>query len=499
MRSFAQRFPRVSSAFGVARRRHRPIRAVIVLTLHVVGLIMSIDAVMSTRTPQGAIAWAFSLNTVPLIAVPAYAVFGDSGFDEYVATSSSDLDAYRPVAREHLRGVSRAVLEDGEKVGLLATMARISQLPATHGNRFDLLTDGENTFQSIFNEIETAKDYILVQFYIVRDDELGQRLAERLKAKAREGVRVHLLYDDYGSMGLDGKFVRELGNAGVEVTSFMKLDGSPNRFQLNFRNHRKLVVIDGRVAFLGGHNVGVEYLGQHPKLTPWRDSSVRVTGPVVTCLQVPFAEDWMWATGEALKDLQWNLGEEWQRPEGGGGKAVAVATGPAESTEDGSLFFQAAINAAEERIWIATPYLVPDEAVIGALRLAALRGVEVKLLIPDLADSALVRRTSYSYVKELDMEGVTIHRYTRGFLHQKVVLIDENFSAIGSSNLDTRSLRLNFELMLVAEDAQLARRIEAMLVEDFSHSRRVDGGELDEKSKWFQFTVRIARLLAPIQ
>lgn len=472
--------------------------SVFVVIMHALGFILSISAIMGTRTPQGAIAWAISLNTFPYAAVPAYWVFGESEMDDYFKERSSGIAEVRPVAEKLIAEIDEAGLRPSQTSNLMETLSRISSLPVTGGNRAELLVDGENTFRSIFDAIDEAEDYILVQFYIIKADKLGNELKDRLIKKAHEGVKVYVLYDDYGSLDLTEEFSGELRDAGVKIHSFMNVSGDVNRFQLNFRNHRKVVIVDGKTGFVGGHNVGDEYMGRHPELTPWRDSNLRLTGPVVTCMQVAFAEDWHWATGILPEKLNWDI-EQWSGREVGGAHAVCIPTGPADELETCSLMFQSAVQSAKDRIWIASPYFVPDQAFVQALQLASLRGVDVRIIIPEKSDSILVSYSSYSYLEELEAAGVQVWRYHEGFLHQKVILVDDDFAAVGSANLDNRSFRLNFEIMVGVEDEDFANDVAEMLVRDLSNSRIATSSDITDKGFWFRLKVRVARLLAPIQ
>ena len=492
------RHPKTARLLGFAHAKRRPLWRVFLIVMHIIGFIQSISAVMDTRTSQGAIAWALSLNTIPVIAVPAYAIFGDNDFTTYVATRNAGLEEVRPTAEALIASIHEADVARTDREGLMGTLSNLSSLPVTLGNKPELLVDGKNTFRSIFEAIDQAEKYILVQFYIIRSDSTGWDLANRLMEKARAGVEVYFLYDDYGSLGMSDDYIRQLRESGVHMQSFLNLMGGANRFQLNFRNHRKLVIVDGKTAFVGGHNVGDEYLGMHPTLTPWRDSHMRLTGPVVTCLQVPFAEDWHWASGKTLSDLDWNIASK-KDITGETAEAICIPTGPADPMETCSLAFLACINASRERLWIATPYFVPDEPIIQALQLASRRGVDVRILIPELFDSELVRFSSYSYLRDMEMAGAQVWRYQKGFLHQKVMLVDQDFVSIGSANLDNRSFRLNFELQVGVRDRDFNKKVEAMLLEDFSNARRASPEELNDKSAPFKLGVRISRLLAPIQ
>ncbi len=494
----SERYPRFKTARDWWRKKRRQIKVAFVLVMHLLGAVTSVQAVMATRTSQGAIAWVISLNTFPYVAVPAYWVLGQSKFDGYDLVRHSEMLAQSDVEAEALEILEReGMLVQGEtprersQVRLLENLAL---LPLTRNNEVELLVDGEETFDAIFESIRSAEDYILVQFYIIRPDELGNKLKDALLAKAAEGVRVYLLYDGVGSMGLTEPYLQALSDGGVETASFRTTRGPGNRFRLNFRNHRKIVVVDGKEAFVGGHNVGDEYLGKDPKLSPWRDTHVRVRGPVTLEAQMTFLEDWQWATGR-IPELNWMP----EKAPNGDTVALCLPTGPADELETATLFFLNAINGAQNRIWIVSPYFVPDEQLISALQLAALRGVEVRILIPENPDQVLVYLSSFSYLEEAEKAGVEIYRYQPGFLHQKVMLVDDHTATIGTANFDNRSMRLNFEVTMMFVDKAFALEVEEMLDADFRASRRVTSDEYKEGSLPFRFSVRAARLLAPVQ
>jgi cardiolipin synthase len=356
-----------------------------------------------------------------------------------------------------------------------------------------LLADVRETFDAIFEAIGSARSYILVQFFIVRDDRLGRDLQSRLMKKAREGVRVYFLIDEVGSHALPRRYVEELRFSGARIESFRTTRGRGNRMQLNFRNHRKLVVCDGLIAVTGGSNVGVEYLGESARFGPWRDTHAEARGPVVQALQLPFLEDWHWAT-EEVPELNW-------KPSDSSANQVAqvLATGPADDLDMCSLAFLDAVNSARERLWIASPYFVPDQAVLAALQLAAVRGVEVRVMLPSKPDHYLPYLSSFSYYDALAKAGIKLYRYEAGFMHQKVMLVDGVLAAVGSINVDYRSFHLNFELALLVTDPSFARDVGAMLERDFSNCRLVDFAEYSQRSLPFRVAVRLARLLSPVQ
>ena len=470
------------------------VTAALVAIFHLLGFISSIHAVMSTRTSQGAIAWAVTLNTFPYLAVPAYWVFGRSKFQGYVVARRNTDVRNDFIESEAIKSVAQFQVSDAEGADAARAAEALAAMPVLGGNRVDLLIDGDATFDSILKGIDEAQEYILVQFYIVRDDGLGRALKEHLIAKANEGLRVYFLFDEIGSHSLPSSYQQELRDAGAEVHEFNTRKGSRNRFQLNFRNHRKIVVTDGKIAWIGGHNVGDEYLGKDPEFGHWRDTHVRIEGPAVFKAQVSFTEDWYWAT-ETLPKLKWVANAA---PDGSDSRVLLLPTGPADELESANLMFVHAINSAQKRIWIASPYFVPEHSVMVALQLAGLRGVDVRILIPDEPDHMLVYLAAFSYFDEAGQTGVKFYRYTDGFLHEKAMLIDDNVAAVGTANFDNRSFRLNFEVTALVADPVFAQEVQQMFEDDFAQSRLMEEGEYDRKPWYFRLGVRVARLASPI-
>ena len=468
---------------------------VLALFIHLSGAVSALHAAVRTRTAQGAVAWSISLLTFPYLALPLYWVFGRGKFYGYVAARrSGDLKI------NHLAEALQLCLAQDHQASLPASEAEhlrviqhLAGMPFTRGNAMTVLKNGEAAYATMFAAIDAAEDYVLLQVYLLRDDDLGRDLKTRLVRRAREGLRVYVLYDEIGSYGLPHGFTRELKAGGVVVHPFGTTQGPVNRFQLNFRNHRKIIVIDGKQAYVGGLNFGDEYLGRNAALGPWRDTHLQLSGPIVQAIQLAFVEDWFWAVHE-VPELVWAP----QADAAGDVAALALATGPADLQENCELFFLEAIRSARQRIWIASPYFVPDEQIIGALELARLRGVEVRVLLPGKAEHLSVHLAGYGYYPVAERIGMEIYRYQPGFLHQKVMLVDNDLVSVGTANLDNRSFRLNFELSIVVWDRDFAREIERMLDDDFAQSRRVAAGELDDRSFWFRFGVSLSRLLGPI-
>ncbi|WP_122606272.1 MULTISPECIES: cardiolipin synthase [Pseudomonas] len=463
--------------------------------IHLLGTGAAIHALLTVRTSQGAIAWAMPLLFIPYFTLIPYLVFGRSSFDAYIK-ARRDANQEMRVAIGSLNWrpwIEEAVAARRSKAYTsLRAMPKLGNMPALANNKVRLLINGEETFGAILEAIRAARQTILVQFFIIHDDALGRQLQTLLLEKAAEGVSIFVLYDRIGSHALPAAYIDKLRAGGVQIKAFATHGGWLNRFQINFRNHRKIVVVDGLKGYMGGHNVGDEYMGLKPPLAPWRDTHVEVIGPVVACLQESFAEDWFWATRE-LPPL--SLPETF--PEDGV-LCQLLASGPADAQETCSLFFVEAIHAAEERVWITSPYFIPDEAVSAALRLAVLRGVDVRLLLPSRPDHYVVYAASSLYAFDAVRAGVRVFRYGPGFLHQKVVLVDNEITAIGSANLDNRSFRLNFELMLLTVDPDFSNQVEAMLNADFAQAREISIQESRETRRLHQLGMRVARLISPI-
>jgi len=466
----------------------------LVVFVSLLGVLSALNAVMTARTSQGATAWVISLITLPYIAIPLYWFFGRSKFNGYtVARKEAE-----KLVNEKLKDVvtqAKNYTPDESSLGIFeSTAQQLVKMPYLQANALDLLIDGKKTFQSIFAGIDEAKKYILLEFYIIRDDTLGLQIQHALIQKAKEGVQIYFLYDEIGSYQLSQGYLDTMRQAGIQVYNFHTQKGIRNRFQINFRNHRKIVVIDGKSAWIGGHNIGDEYLSKSKKFGHWRDTHIKITGASVIAVQKTFIEDWYWATESFIKHLQWNPIPSQKENK----KILIVPSSPADRLETASLMFIQAINAAKKRIWISSPYFVPDGAISKALQLAGLRGVDVRILIPDKADHILVYLAAFTYFKNVGATGVKFFRYNNGFLHQKVMLIDDSHATVGTANLDNRSLRLNFEITALITDKPFAQEIKAMFENDFKHAYEINITEIEKKSFLFKLITRLARLTSPV-
>ena len=467
--------------------------AVIVVVIYTIAIACAIEAVMTVRTAQGAIAWIVLLLTLPYLALPLYLIFGRNRFAGYLEQRSEIEAQTEALSEETLEAIGRHTQYGDPAFPIYGSLARLVRLPATGGNDVELLINGQATFASLLAGLESAQNYILFQFYIIRDDNLGARIGEILSRKASAGVRVFLLYDEIGSRRFTRTgLYRRMQRAGVRSAAFNTTQGRRNRLQLNFRNHRKVVVVDGRMAWVGGHNIGDEYLGLGRR-GPWRDTHLRLRGPAVMSAELAFATDWRWATRLPV-DVAW----EFHDGRVGDCNVLMFPSDPASEFEEAGLMYHEVISSARQRIWIASPYFVPDRGIVSALQLAALRGVDVRVMIPDRPDGPVVGMANWAFTRELLPAGVNVYRYREGFLHQKVFLMDDRLAGVGTANFDNRSFRLNFEITALVENAGFCAQVEAMLKADFEQSHRVVAQNLRDKPFWFPFAMGAARLMSPV-
>lgn len=460
--------------------------------IHAAGIYFALQALMISRTPQAAIGWGLALAVCPYLAIPLFLIFGESRFSGYTLAGQDrheELDAGLRQAQRALTPFRCAFPSKYSDAERLAVSLR--GLPATKGNTCRLLIDGKETFRTIFRAIEGARSYVIVQFYIIHDDALGRELRERLLEASRRGVRCWLLYDNVGSKGLTDAYFGELRDAGVSCQAFVTNRQFGRQFQINFRNHRKLVVVDGRIAFFGGLNAGDEYLGLGV-LGSWRDTHLQLEGPAIMALQVSFLEDWYYASKE-VPDLPFE-------PSVAGDQTVLpFASSPSESWNATAAVYSEIIQDVRDRLWIASPYFVPDPMLRSAIGHAALRGVDVRIILPQKPDHLLPWLSSYTFYPLMREAGVKIWRYQRGFMHQKVLLADNDLAIVGSANLDFRSLTLNFELSAVVQDVAFAKSVEKMLEKDFARSEAENLQKFEKGTYLFRLKCRLAALMSPEQ
>lgn len=465
------------------------------------GLISLPRLLVERRDSTATLSWLLAILFIPFLGLLAYWLFGSVRIKRvrrrkarvhHALAEASDRSAALPLKRFARPTESRETLSVLETAMRLAD--RISKATATSGNRFDLLLDGDAAFAAIEEAIRSARHHVHVEFYIYRPDGIGTRIRDLLIEKLRQGVEVRLLYDHAGSFSLKASFLAPLVAAGGEVAAFLPVLRISRRFNMTLRNHRKIVVCDGRVGFAGGINVGDEYLRGGARRTRWRDTHARIEGPAVLRLQEVFAEDWYFTTSRDLLDSQ-----HFPEPEAAGDELVQVlASGPDQPWEVIHRILFTAITQAEHSVLITTPYLIPDQAMQVALQTAALRGVDVRILIPRRSDHRLIDYAARSFLPELIAAGVRVFAYGAGMMHAKTAVVDGVWSTVGSANMDIRSFRLNFEANLVVYGRNLAMRLTDVIEADLLNATEIRLASLKRRPYRDRVLEGACRILSPV-
>jgi cardiolipin synthase len=365
----------------------------------------------------------------------------------------------------------------------------------TQNNEVEIFTDGQAKFNSLFKSIEVATDHIHLMYYIVHDGLLGRSLINVLAQKAAAGVQVRFLYDDVGSSDLPKHFFDKLVQAGGEVAAFFPSKIPYFNLRVNYRNHRKLAIIDGSHGYIGGFNIGDEYLGLDAYFGFWRDTHLKITGTGVLQMQAQFGLDWNLSSArQIVTDLRYYPPIE---PIGKVGLQI-VSSGPNQSEEQIENAYVKMIHTAKKSVYLQSPYFIPDESLITALKIASYSGVNVKLMLPAKGDNRWVHWASFSYLEELLDAGVECYLYEKGFLHAKTMVIDGRVSSVGTANLDNRSLKLNFEMNAFMYDSEIADRLEQIYNEDLKSCRLLTLAEHRQRPLARKLKESIARLLSPI-
>ena len=474
------------------------------LLLLVIGLIIAFDVVavftlifFERRDPESVLAWILTVLALPVGGFVLYLIFGFKYFKTraFGLKSTGDLAVLSRVRK----GEELAVADDPERVlKALVDYAELAHLLwadsaafLTAGNQVEVYTNGNQKFDALVEAIQGAKKHIHLEYYILRDDALGERLLLALEAKAREGVQVRILYDDLGNK-IPRERYRKLTALGARVSGFYRALVPSVGLRLNYRNHRKIAVIDGTIGFVGGFNIGDEYLGLGP-LGPWRDTAVRIRGAAVRSVQLRFVLDWNWATKEGL-----TLGDTYFVPSTKVGTASIqiVSGGPDTTWNPPREEYVKIVNLAKRTCYLQTPYFIPDVSVMTALRIAALSGVDVRIMIPAKADQPFVHWASLSNVGELLEAGVRVFTYSKGFLHAKTVTIDDSVTSIGSANWDLRSFKWNFETNAVIYDRELGEKYRRIFEDDMTRSTEITKESYGKRSHGVRFKESVCRLFS---
>jgi cardiolipin synthase len=422
---------------------------------------------LARKRPTATLAWVWSIIGLPFIGPVAYFMFGADRMQRKRLRKAARLGLLRHRAPRQLRDLLAELPE--QKTELVQTLTNINQIPASTAKKVQLLIDSVTFYPALKEAIEAAEHHIHIEFFIWRDDEIGRDILKCLTRAAGRGVRVRLLLDQIGCFGVSKGFFRELTEAGGKFSWFYSLPLWRHSRFMNLRNHRKLQIFDGRIAFVGGMNIGREYAGLDPDLGAWNDAQLRVEGAVVKHLQELFAEDWFFATNEIFQ------GEDYfpTIPAQDGHLVQIIAGGPDVPREPIPKSMVTLLAAARRRVWLTTGYFVPNQLFLTGLQLAAARGVDVRLLVSEKSDHRYLVEIGRSYYEDLLGWGVRVFEFSEGINHKKAMLLDDEWLMIGSANSDNRSMRLNFELNLLAHAPGAAGELEALLLREFHVSEEI--------------------------
>lgn len=473
----------------------------------VILILVCLKVVYDTGSNTKALAYLFAVIFLPFFGVVFYFVFGTNYRKRKIYSRKLIADD-KQTARLEL-GIQRnsgKVIESGDDVvqtykGMAKLLLKENMSPLSNNNQVELLVNGEEKFPKVLEALRKAEHHIHLEYYIYEDDKIGEEIEAILREKAQAGVEVRFIYDDFGSRSIRKRLVPRLRDCGVEAYPFYKVFFLLLANRLNYRNHRKIIVIDGRIGFIGGINVSDKYINgakaSKKRALFWRDTHVKLEGAAVHYLQHLFLCDWNFCADQALVPDEKFFPR--QNGEKKGDKVVQIAASGPDSDNPTILFaILQAINLATKELLITTPYFIPEQGVIDALRIASLSGVKVKLLVPGKSDSLIVNAAAKSYYSELLDAGIEIFRYQKGFVHAKTLVADRELSVIGSANMDYRSFDLNFEANAIIYDVEIGGQLTDVFYNDLKNAKKIDAFKWEQRHWLKKLFGKTVRLIAPL-
>lgn len=461
---------------------------------------VAVMVILEKRSPFKTIAWILILILIPIFGLVFYLFFGQEYRKQklFSRRGVKSLRKIRRLSTKQLREIEHTDLQLSpdvlEKKNLIRLLLNNSDSLLTTGNQLHILNNGDETFNAIFKAIKSAKHHIHLEYYIFENDKIGSQLKKLLIDKSREGVEVRIIVDDVGSWDLKERFFEELRENGIEIYPFMEVRFPRLTSRVNFRNHRKILIVDGKIGFTGGVNIADRYIHGKPKIGPWRDTHLQITGDAVATMQVVFAADWYFVINENL------TGEKYFRPltEENGTAVQISASGPDSDWENIEQAYLSAILSARKYVYLTSPYLMPPQTLVSALKTAALSGVDVRLIIPEKSDAITPKWCSFSYVEQFLEAGIKIYFYQKGFIHSKTLMIDDVFSTIGTTNLDFRSLETNFEINAFIYERKFTRLMLKHFIHDLRDSREIKLAEWEKRPWHFKLRESLAHIVSPM-
>jgi cardiolipin synthase len=473
----------------------------ILLTIYLLNFLTIIAILFIERKkPVTAFSWILLLTFLPVAGFIFYPILGRNlrPNEKKAFRLKMEFDNLynKRLQKEHLISNNTTYKHIFEYEALIKMNTCAGNSAYSEDNEVNVFTRGRDKFTSLFKDIEEAKDSINILYYIINNDKLGREVVKLLARKAKEGVEVRVLYDHIGSISTPHKMFKDLINAGGNVYRFSPVHlGTYTR--INFRNHRKIVVIDGKIGYTGGMNIGDEYLGMHKRITPWRDTHLRITGSAVYALQERFLMDWSYASKNNKEQDDAKLSRFFPpiQPNGCVGMQV-LSSGPDINGEQIKRAYIKMINLAKESILVQTPYFIPDDSFLEALKIAALSGVDIKIMLPGVPDKTLVYRATTSYFKDLLECGAKVYLYS-GFLHSKMLVVDGKIVSIGTANMDVRSFSSNFEVNTFIYNSELSSQCSEIFEKDIARSKLLTKELYDKRGLMIKLQEGLCRLLSP--
>ncbi|MCJ1655928.1 cardiolipin synthase [Staphylococcus sp. NRL 16/872] len=489
--------------FSMAFAHSTLIVNIILISAFLLNLIFAFVIIFMERRSAGSIwAWLLVLVFLPIIGFILYLLLGRQiQKDQIFKLNKEDRKGLAMIVDEQIDALESEDFSKGNhQIVKFKEMVRMllfnNAAFLTTDNRIKIFTDGNDKFDALIEDIKNAQNYIHIQYYIFKSDGLGHRILSALEQKLEEGLEVKMLYDDMGSRTLRKKDIKHFREKGAHVESFFPSKLPLINLRMNNRNHRKIVIIDGKIGYVGGFNVGDEYLGKDKKFGYWRDTHLRLEGDSVNALQLRFILDW---NSQSSRDFIEYDDRYFPDVDSGGSIGVQIASsGPDEDWEQIKYGYLKMISSARESIYIQSPYFIPDQAFLDAIKIAALGGVEVNLMIPSMPDHPFVYWATLKNAASLLDAGVKIYQYDNGFLHSKTLIIDDEIATVGTANMDNRSFVLNFEVNAFVYDNDVARQLKDAFIQDMKVSYRLTKELYAKRSTWIKFKEGISQLLSPI-
>lgn len=463
----------------------------ILITLYIlIALGMVISLLLNGVRPSKTLAWLLAIFTIPVAGVLLYILFGRNRRKNKMFSLKNQ---FGPLNKLESVACSPDISVNKQKI--TALIQKTSTCPVTCHNDLELLKDGKNTFESIFEALEEAKEHIHLQYYIFEDGLLADKLLEVFERKIAENVTVRLLYDGIGSYSLSKKYLRKLKNMGVETAQFLPFRFGRFLTALNYRNHRKIIVIDNKIGFTGGINISDKYLKGDPALGKWHDTHLKIEGEAVDFLNRIFVTDWFLASGNKVDISAFKIYGTPQKDT----SLQIVPSGPDDDFDVMEQVYFSIINSAEKYVYIVNPYIIPNHAILQALMTAALSGVDVRILMSSSTDIKLVDWCVRAYFESYLKAGIKIYLYHDGFLHSKVMLCDDEIASIGTANLDNRSLQQNYEAQAFVYDSELCQQMKSDFLKDCQKSIVLGDYKKYKERPWIKKLIEgFAKLLSPL-